>query len=75
MIKEERVLTIRQLQNGFVIVDCEGDAVEEYIAKNKSVVNKAVKNFLNNKLPVIKDKNVEIDSETEEVEANVTTES
>lgn len=75
MIKEERVLTIRQLKNGFVIVDCEGDAVEEYIAKNKSVVNKAVKNFLNNKLPVIKDKNVEIDSETEEVEANVTTES
>jgi len=75
MIKEERILTIRQLQNGFVIIDCEGDAVEEYIAKNKSIVNKAVKNFLNNKLPVIKDKNVEIDSETEEVEANVTTES
>jgi hypothetical protein len=75
MIKEERILTIRQLQNGFVIIDCEGDAVEEYIAKNKSIVNKAVKNFLNNKLPVIKDKNVEIDSETEEAEANVTTES
>lgn len=73
MIKEERVLTIRQLKNGFIVIDCEGDAVEEYIAKNKSIVNKAVKNFLNNKHPVIKDKNVEIDSETEEVEANVTT--
>ncbi len=72
---KERNLTIHQLQNGFVVIDQEGAVIEEYIAKNKSVVNKAVKNFLNNKFPVIKDKSIEIDSESEEVETNVITES
>jgi hypothetical protein len=65
-MKDERTLTIKQLLNGFIVVDKEGEAVEEYIAKNKSVVSKAVKNFLNNKLPVVKDKTVEVESDSEE---------